>query len=100
MTDLQALYAGICALPDEDTPRLALAAFLDEQGGKENAFRADFIRTHCQLSREEPWSKPWRALNKRWDKLRSTAEGLAARHKLPWVVHLKGRVRAFYFERG
>lgn len=100
MTDLQALYAGICAQPDEDTPRLALADFLDEQGGKENAFRADFIRTHVQLAREEPWSEPWRELNKRWDGLRSTAEGLAAEHKLPWVLHLKGRIRAFYFERG
>jgi uncharacterized protein (TIGR02996 family) len=100
MTDLQALYAGICAQPDEDTPRLALADFLDEQGGKENAFRADFIRTHVQLAREEPWSEPWRELNKRWGGLRATAENLAAKHKLPWVVHLKGRIRAFYFERG
>jgi len=41
MTDLHALYAGICAQPDEDTPRLALADFLDEEGGKPNQFRAD-----------------------------------------------------------
>ena len=100
MTDLQALYAGICAQPDEDTPRLALADFLDEQGGEDNAFRADFIRTHCQLSRAEPWSKPWRELNRRWIGLEMTARGLADRHQLPWVVHLKGRMRAFYFERG
>jgi uncharacterized protein (TIGR02996 family) len=100
VTDLDALYAGICAQPDEDTPRLALADFLDEQGGKDNQFRADFIRTHCQLAREEPWSKPWRTLNDKWDKLRGRAEGLAAKHTLPWVAHLKGRVRAFYFERG
>ncbi|MBN9119149.1 MAG: TIGR02996 domain-containing protein [Planctomycetes bacterium] len=100
MTDLQALYAGICAQPDEDTPRLALADFLDEQGGKENAFRADFIRTHVRLAREEPWSEPWRELNKRWAKLRDTATARASRHKLPWVAHLKGRMKAFYFERG
>lgn len=100
MTDLQSLYAGICAQPDEDTPRLALADFLDEQGGKENVFRADFIRTHCQLSREEPWSEPWRKLNDKWQKLHSKATDLALKHKLPWVLHLKGRIRAFYFERG
>ncbi len=100
MTDLQSLYAGICAQPDEDTPRLALADFLDEQGGQENTFRADFIRTHVQLSREEPWSKPWRELNRRWYKLHDTANDLAAKHKLSWVAHLKGRIRAFYFERG
>lgn len=100
MTDLQALYAGICAQPDEDTPRLALADFLDEQGGKENEFRADFIRTHVQLAREEPWSEPWRELNERWSKLYATADGLAKKHDLPWVLHLKGRMKAFYFERG
>lgn len=100
MTDLEALYAGICAQPDEDTPRLALADFLDEQGGKDNQYRADFIRTHCQLSREEPWSKAWRGLNAKWVKLRDRADQLAAKHKLPWVSHFKGRIRAFYFERG
>lgn len=100
MTDLQSLYAGICAQPDEDTPRLVLADFLDEQGGKDNQFRADFIRTHCQLSREEPWSQPWRALSSHWTDLRNRVDRLAAGHKLPWVSHLKTRVRAFYFERG
>jgi uncharacterized protein (TIGR02996 family) len=100
MTDLQALYAGICALPDEDTPRLALADFLDEEGGKANAFRADFVRTHVRLAREEPYSEPWRELNERWAKLYDAAMKLAKKHKLPWVAHLKGRVHGWFFERG
>jgi uncharacterized protein (TIGR02996 family) len=100
MTDLQALYAGICALPDEDTPRLALADFLDEAGGKENAFRADFIRTHVQLSREEPWSEPARELYERWSKLNDAAMERAKKNALPWVAHLKGRVHAWFIERG
>lgn len=100
MTDLQSLYAGICAQPDEDTPRLALADFLDEQGGTENEFRADFIRTHVRLAREEPWSEPWRELNRHWAGLEMAARDRADRHQLPWVAHLKGRIKAFYFERG
>lgn len=100
MTDLQALYAGICAQPDEDTPRLALADFLDEEGGKANAFRADFIRTHVRLAREEPYSEPWRELNARWGKLYDAAMKLAKKHKLPWVAHLRGRVHGWFFERG
>ncbi len=100
MTDLQARSAGICAQPDEDTPRLALADFLDEEGGRENTFRADFIRTHCRLAREEPWSKPWRELNERWRALYNVAMHRAGKNELPWVAHLKGRVKAWEFERG
>ena len=100
MTDLQALYAGICAEPDEDTPRLALADFLDEQGGKENEFRADLIRTHCRLAREEPWSEPWRELNDRWRAISTSTTMLAQKDWPSWLIHLKGRVRAWAFERG
>jgi uncharacterized protein (TIGR02996 family) len=100
MTDLQALYAGICAQPDEDTPRLALADFLDEQGGKPNQFRADVIRTHCRLEREEPWSHPWRELSARWEKLAQKVNKLEQERKLPWLAHLKGRVKGWALERG
>jgi uncharacterized protein (TIGR02996 family) len=100
VTDLQALYAGICAQPDEDTPRLALADFLDEEGGKPNRFRADVIRTHVRLAREEPWSKPWRELNKRWEKLSFDVIEQERKGKLPWLAHLKGRVKAWALERG
>ncbi len=100
MTDLQALYAGICAHPDEDTPRLALADFLDEQGGDENVARADLIRTHCQLTREEPWSVPWRELRDRWRDISSNITMLAQTEWPSWLRHLKGRVRGWAFERG
>ncbi len=100
MTDREALYKAICEQPDEDTPRLAFADFLEEEGGKENAFRAEFIRTHIQLTREEPWSKTWRELNELWQEMHQKTEELAQEHKLPWVKHLSGRVRAWDFERG
>jgi len=77
-----------------------LADWLDEQGGKDNQFRADFIRTHCRLAREEPWAPAWRTLNAHWFKLEEKVSQLALKDKLPWVKHLKGRVRAWYFERG
>jgi uncharacterized protein (TIGR02996 family) len=100
MTDHDALYRAILAAPDEDTPRLAFADWLDEQGGQDNAFRADFVRTHCRLAREEPWSPGWRDLNKRWQRLHGRAIDLATKNRLPWVAHLKGRVVAWDFERG
>jgi uncharacterized protein (TIGR02996 family) len=100
MADLESLYAGICAHPDEDTPRLVLADWLDEQGDKPSAFRADLIRTHCRLARMEPWSPEWRELNEHWQKLSHKFEMQKAENKLPWAAHLKGRVRAWALERG
>ncbi|HJZ56262.1 MAG TPA: TIGR02996 domain-containing protein [Gemmataceae bacterium] len=47
MTDEQALLAAICGQPEEDTPRLAFADWLDEQGGEANSARAEFV--HLQV---------------------------------------------------
>jgi uncharacterized protein (TIGR02996 family) len=44
MTDEDALLAAILAHPDEDTPRLIYADWLDEHGHPE---RAEFIRLQC-----------------------------------------------------
>ncbi len=44
MDDRSALMAAILANPDEDTPRLALADWLDEHGGEHDRARAAFIR--------------------------------------------------------
>jgi uncharacterized protein (TIGR02996 family) len=48
MTDGYALLRAIEANPDEDTPRLAYADWLDENGQPE---RAEFIRLQCELAR-------------------------------------------------
>src|SRR5262245_1256713 len=42
-----ALYRAICAYPDEDTPRLAYADLIEEDG---DATRAQFIRTQVALA--------------------------------------------------
>src|SRR5215203_3911185 len=44
MTDGDALIAAILANPDEDTPRLVYADWLQEHGDEE---RAEFIRLQC-----------------------------------------------------
>jgi uncharacterized protein (TIGR02996 family) len=96
MTDREMLLAAICANPDEDTPRLAFADWLQEQGGKENTFRADYIRAAIRLAREELWSPAWQKAEKAWDKL----EMRVGQRKLAWTSHLQGRVVESEFDRG
>jgi uncharacterized protein (TIGR02996 family) len=58
VSDQRALLAAICAHPDEDTPRLAYADWLDEYTGsmpkpkRESVrMRAELIRVQCELAR-------------------------------------------------
>lgn len=48
LSDREALLAAIGASPEEDTPRLMFADWLDEHGEPE---RAEFIRLQCELAR-------------------------------------------------
>lgn len=52
MTDHDALLRAICTYPDDDTPRLVFADYLDETG---DAGRAAFIRAQIELARTPPW---------------------------------------------
>ncbi len=49
MSDRDSLIAAILANPDEDTPRLMFADWLDEHG---DPARAEFIRVQCELARQ------------------------------------------------
>lgn len=52
MNEEAALLKAICTQPDDDTPRLVYADWLDEQGGVKDRARATFIRAqveHAQL---------------------------------------------------
>src|SRR5262249_30792937 len=100
MTDRDALYRAICANPDEDTPRLAFADFLQEEGGKENAFRAEYIRGAIRLAREDRWSPAWHTAQEAFERVERKIAQRLAQHKLDWVAHLRGRVGAFEIERG
>jgi uncharacterized protein (TIGR02996 family) len=54
MTDTEAaLLRTIAAMPEEDTPRLVYADYLDEQGGQLAVARAEFIRLQVMLARAE-----------------------------------------------
>jgi uncharacterized protein (TIGR02996 family) len=61
MSDRNALLAAICAQPDEDTPRLAFADYLDEFGEPN---RAAFIRAQVEYARAVPWEPD--AVRVRW----------------------------------
>jgi uncharacterized protein (TIGR02996 family) len=66
MTDRAAFLRAICAAPDDDTPRLVFADWLDEHG---DAKRAEFIRVSCELEQVEEFGPRWRALAERSWKL-------------------------------
>ncbi|MFM8275158.1 MAG: TIGR02996 domain-containing protein [Gemmata sp.] len=52
MSDREALIAAICAQPDEDTPRLVYADYMEENG--EGAYAA-FVRAQVELAAAPPW---------------------------------------------
>jgi len=47
-SDRDALFGAICDNPEEDTPRLMFADWLDEHGEPD---RAEFVRLQCELAR-------------------------------------------------
>jgi uncharacterized protein (TIGR02996 family) len=90
MNDRDALQRAILAFPDEDTPRLAFADWLQENGDSE---RAEFIRAQIEFAQAELFSPPARAAAER-------AESLLRTHGRAWGEHLQGDAEAFAFARG
>jgi uncharacterized protein (TIGR02996 family) len=91
MSDDDALIAAICADPDEDTPRLAYADWLDENDRPE---QAAFVRAQVELARTPPW-EPF-AVKCRWRG--DLLTGTPFRHTLPPVdgFHVEWHRRAFW----
>jgi uncharacterized protein (TIGR02996 family) len=56
MSDERAIFAAICAHPEEDTPRLAYADWLQENGDDDARAQAEFIRTQIERYRLPPES--------------------------------------------
>ena len=69
MSDRDALFAAILANPDDDTPRLILADWLDEHGNKADREQARFIRLECDLARRDPFAPAPQPEAKEADKL-------------------------------
>lgn len=97
MTEREALYAAVCAQPDEDTPRLALADWLDEHGSKGDVPRARFIRVQIGMTQHEEQSPSWRKLYAEERKLLTTL----TRARALVGAHLEKRVvGGVWYERG
>ena len=50
MDPWQAFLQAILEAPNDDSPRLIAADFLEERGGSGDGDRAEFIRVQCELS--------------------------------------------------
>ncbi len=77
MSDRDALVSAICDQPDEDTPRLIFADYLDE---RDEPAHAAFIRAQVELARTAPW-EPF-AVRCKWREP-SVLSGEAFRPTLP-----------------
>jgi uncharacterized protein (TIGR02996 family) len=77
MTQQEALYRAVCAHPDEDTPRLIFADFLEEAG---DALRAEFIRTQVALARVPDTDPLWAECRRRRP---NAIRGWGMAHTLP-----------------
>ncbi len=75
MNEREALIGAIYAHSREDTPRLAFADWLDENG---ESARAEFIRLQCRAARLRPGT------TLRAGAIRAT-EDLRAEHEADWL---------------
>jgi uncharacterized protein (TIGR02996 family) len=84
VTTESALFTAICAHPDEDTPRLALADYLEETGTPANVDRAHFIRAQVELANLPPEDDD-RDTCDRYTRLTLESERLFARNTKTWA---------------
>src|SRR5262245_37493064 len=82
MDDRRALMAACIANPEEDTPRLALADWLQEHGDEHDCARAEFIRLQIRAE-----SLPENSASRK--KLNAAAEELESKHRAHWLAPLK-----------
>jgi uncharacterized protein (TIGR02996 family) len=68
--------------PDDDTPRLVYADWLDEHGDERGLARGELIRTQCELERLPP-DDP------RWADLERQASDLLKAHSKAWLAPLR-----------
>ena len=78
MNQDEAFLQAIRAEPDDDTPRLVYADWLDEHGGAPERARAEFIRVQCRV-RHLNRNDPVRAA------LKDREEQLLAEHCRDWI---------------
>jgi uncharacterized protein (TIGR02996 family) len=90
---MRAFLADVRENPEDDTPRLILADWLDEYGGPADQARADLIRTQIEKARLPPGHPHHFVLAQR-------ERELVQRWGSAWVGPLLDRVRSLRHERG
>ncbi|HEY8504969.1 MAG TPA: TIGR02996 domain-containing protein, partial [Gemmataceae bacterium] len=93
MSDRDAFLRAICASPDDDTPRLVFADWLEERGTAAEVAWAEFIRLQCEAERLPPEDE-------RVGDLEFRAEGLAAAFEREWLGEWAERLVNWSFRRG
>jgi uncharacterized protein (TIGR02996 family) len=83
-----AFLSAIMAAPDDDTPRLIYADWLEERGNP----RGEFIRLQIALATSVPAAERMAVLVR--------AQQLLAEHQVEWAGDIPRRVAEFHFERG
>jgi len=89
-----ALYRAVCADPDEDTPRLAFADLVEEDG---DPARAAFIRAQVELARLPAYDPVWAKCRQAEPEL---IRGWAMAHTLPKPLPDGFSWRDYRFRRG
>jgi uncharacterized protein (TIGR02996 family) len=88
----RSFFHAIVSAPDDDTPRLIYADWLQDRDDP----RGEFIRLQCQLARIKYNGRP----NKRRDQLQERVNELLAEYGKMWLAPLQMRHWRFHFERG
>src|SRR5207248_10077422 len=86
----QAFLHDICEHPDDDTPRLIYADWLDDH---DDPARGEFIRLQCRLEALRPDDESWPALRER-------ELELLKQHGDRWKEPLRPLTRWCHFRRG
>jgi uncharacterized protein (TIGR02996 family) len=79
--DEQAFLTAILANPDDDTPRLVFADWLDERGSADDRARAALIRAQCRIERNPPPGE--------LTQLTREIQALLKKHARRWTEHLR-----------
>jgi uncharacterized protein (TIGR02996 family) len=83
----EAILQAVLAEPEDDTPRLVYADWLDENGGPEGQARAEFIRAQIELARLPKGDS-------RGKNLRAREKKLWSGNKTAWLASLPEPMRA------
>jgi uncharacterized protein (TIGR02996 family) len=89
MTDSKSFLQAILADPEDDTPRLVYADWLEERGD----LRGEFIRVQCHLAQKQKYDPSRLPLEAR-------QQELLAGHGSEWAGPVAGLVRDYEFHRG